>query len=339
MYILENPYRLKGGFGEKSEALLPSINAITPQMLLNKCPSAGITPMKKIKNFRGIGQIFVKDERSRMGLGSFKALGAAYVVAREAQLQDQKNKIYVTASAGNHGISVAAGARVFGAQAVVVLSKQVPMEFAKRLKNLEANVIWAGDDYAESLVAAHKAAELNDWFLLSDTSWAGYTKIPRRVMEGYIVAAAEAVTQIPVVPSHILLQAGVGGFAAAAAAYFRHVWGNSPKIFVIEPDAAPALFQSIDQGRLATCTGPDSIMGRLDCKTPSLIALNGLARDADEFHLISDNAVASALPELKKYGLETSPSGGVSLAALHYGIPGINNNSRVLCFVTEQKIE
>ena len=80
-------------------------------------------------------------------------------------------------------------------------------------------------------------------------------------------------------------------------------------------------------------------MGRLDCKTPSLIALNGLARDADEFHLISDNAVASALPELKKYGLKTSPSGGVSLAALHYGIPGIDNNSRVLCFVTEQKIE
>ena len=77
-------------------------------------------------------------------------------------------------------------------------------------------------------------------------------------------------------------------------------------------------------------------MGRLDCKTPSLIALNGLARDADTFLLISDAEVESALPLIRKQKLETSPSGGAPMAALYHGIKGISAQSRVLCFVSEQ---
>ena len=71
------------------------------------------------------GNLWVKDERERMGLGSFKALGAAYVIASDAQSLTEspcsttlEGKTYVTASAGNHGLSLAAGAKIFGAKAI-----------------------------------------------------------------------------------------------------------------------------------------------------------------------------------------------------------------------------
>ena len=100
-------------------------------------------------------------------------------------------------------------------------------------------------------------------------------------MEGYLQLAAEAAAQMDAPPTHILLQAGVGGLAAAVAAHARQVWGDGPQIIVVEPEAAPALIESIRAGALTETSGPVSCMGRLDCKTPSMIALNGLARDAD----------------------------------------------------------
>jgi diaminopropionate ammonia-lyase len=149
--------------------------------------------------------------------------------------------------------------------------------------------------------------------------------------------AAEIVAQIPQPPTHIILQAGVGGLAAAAAAYFRVHWGNAPSIIVVEPDAAPALFNSIKAGHCVTTAGAVSNMGRLDCKEPSLIALKGLARDADIFCLISDAVATAAMPILDAADLATSPSGGAGLAALLAGVEGIDSHSRVLCILTEER--
>ena len=336
MEAMNNPFRKTNGFAVDDPNLLPSVDVKQPKSLLLRCPLANVTPLKVVKQFGGAGEVYVKDERARMGVGSFKALGAAYVIAHAAQKTNQSNVTYVTASAGNHGISVAAGAQVFGAQSVIFLSHQVPRRFAVRLEEYGAKVIFTGDDYSQSLKAAETAAEENGWTLLSDTSWDTYLEKPRRLMEGYLVAAAEAANQIPEPPTHILLQAGVGGLACAAAAYFRKLWADDPEIIVVEPVAAAALYKSIEYGKLVTVDGPVSNMGRLDCKTPSLIALNGLARDADTFLLISDMEVEAALPALKEQDLETSPSGGAPMAALYHGIEGIASQSRVLCFVSEQ---
>ena len=149
----------------------PSDDAATPQTLLARCPVAAPTPMKHLQGFGGAGDVFIKDERTRMGLGSFKALGAAYVIAQAAQKRNLKGETFVTASAGNHGLSVAAGAKVFDAKAVVYLSDTVPESFAEKLRGHNAEVVCAGDNYEASMQAALWAASENGWVLLSDTSW------------------------------------------------------------------------------------------------------------------------------------------------------------------------
>jgi diaminopropionate ammonia-lyase len=290
-----------------------------------------------------------------MGLGSFKALGAAYVIAHEAAQTGAEQtgakqtaagemstalqgRTYVTASAGNHGLSVAAGARIFGARAVVYLAQTVPEGFAARLRDKGAEVVREGAEYEASMAAAAQAAEDNGWTLLSDSSWPGYTDLPHRLMEGYLAMAAETVedwqAQDDAPPTHILLQAGVGGLAGAAAAYFRKVWGDTPRIIVVEPDAAPALQASIRAGKPVDTEGPVSCMGRLDCKTPSLIALKGLARDADAFALISEEEATAILPELAAQGMATTASGAAGLAALKQ--LDLTAQARVLAIVSEE---
>lgn len=341
MKTVSNPYR--NGAKLANQAPYPSVDTSGLRRHRLFSPDFTETPLVDATALAPVAKLWVKDERPRMGLGSFKALGAAYVIAcqaDEAPDQTLKGRTYVTASAGNHGMSMAAGARVFGADAVVYIAETVPESFADRLRAQNAQVVREGVDYAASMEAAAQAAQQNDWTLLSDSSWDGYTDLPHLLMEGYLQMALEAVEQCTEAPTHILLQAGVGGMAGAVAAYARKVWGDTPRIVVVEPDAAPALQASIEAGHCVFADGPDSIMGRLDCKEPSLIALNGLARDADLFLTLTDEEVAAQLPVMAGAGLETSASGGAGIAAVMNDAAraaiAIGPQSRVLSMLTEQ---
>lgn len=290
----------------------------------------------------GLGcETWIKDERGRMGMGSFKALGAAYVIAHDAmdtRAEDPATALigrtYVTASAGNHGLSLAFGAKRFGARAVVFIAETVPESFADRLRAHGAEVERAGAEYEAAMAAAMQAAEDKGWTLLSDSSWDGYYERPHRLMEGYLVMAAEAARQMPAPPTHVFLQAGVGGLACACALHFREVWGDAPKIIVVEPDRAPALEASIRAGDVVETTGAVSAMGRLDCKVPSFIALKQLAVSADQFALITEDEAHGILPLLAGQNLASTPSGAAGLACLWE--MGLGEGDRALCFLSEQ---
>lgn len=341
MEIFANPARTAAAAHRVSDDPAPVL------ALLGKCPAYAETPLVSAAALAGeigIGALHVKDERGRMCLGSFKALGAAYVIARDAAATSDTGRTalagrtYATASAGNHGLSVAAGASAFGAQAVIYLAETVPEGFAERLRGRGARVVREGADYEASMAAAARDAAANGWTLLSDSTWRGYdTGIG--VMEGYLALGAEVARQIPAPPTHVFLQAGVGGLAAAVAAFARRTWGEAPCVVVVEPAAAPALMQSARAGRAVHAAGPVSSMGRLDCKEPSLAAFEALSGIADAFVTMTDAEVEATLPGLAGHGLATSPSGGAGLAALFQcaqtGEFGLGPASRALGILSE----
>jgi len=81
-----------------------------------------------------------------------------------------------------------------------------------------------------------------------------------------------------------------------------------------------------------------SAMGRLDCKEPSLIALKGLARDADFFVTLSEDEGFAGVAAAAEEGFDTSPSGGAGLSALLAAAPGalrLDATSRVLVILSE----
>lgn len=343
-YLITPPAAATALFDSLAAYPAPSIDAERASALLSRCPVAQVTPLASVPDLAqhaGVGAVFVKDERERMGLGSFKALGAAYVIARDAELGRAAGQTYVTASAGNHGLSVAAGAQAFGAKAVVFLAQTVPEAFADRLRDIGADVRRHGAIYEDSMAGAAAAATENDWVLLSDSSWPGYFERPHVLMEGYLVLMQEVVDQMDAPPTHIFLQAGVGGLAAASAAYARKAWGATPRIIVVEPDAAPALFASIKAGSPQVTTGPSSQMGRLDCKEPSLIALKGLAQDADGFMLITEAEGAAGSDICAAAGYASTPSGAAGVAGLiaakaDQAAFGLTTDARVLVILSEE---
>jgi diaminopropionate ammonia-lyase len=357
--FLENPHRGEGlplgcTIAEGDIATDPSAALV----LLALCPAVGETPLvnhRDLATALGIGQLVLKDERQRMGLGSFKALGAAHAIAKRARIAAgddlQRNfahslsgQTFICASAGNHGLSVAAGAKVFGATAIIYLSMTVPESFAARLQAKGARVVRAGHTYEESMAAAKEAAAAHGWHLLSDSTWVDYTEPARDVMEGYLIMGDEVSRQIGQAPTHIFLQAGVGGLAAAAAASARRSWGDKPRIIVVEPVFAPALFESIKAGRPIVAPGPVSSMGRLDCKEPSHLALKYLAREADAFMTITEGEAAEGVRVLQQHGISTSPSGGAGFAGLlalrrNQDEAGLGSSSCALVYISEDTQE
>jgi diaminopropionate ammonia-lyase len=306
-----------------------------PMAMLQQCPvyqPTPLRPMPELAHMLGTGALWVKDETRRMGLGSFKALGGVFAVAQmiedaagTADLLGEKARevaagmTFITASAGNHGLSVAAGARIFGARGIIVLCSAVPEGFAKRIRETGSEVVRIHGSYEDSVQYAIDAADQNGWLLLADGSWGGYTERPALVMEGYTVLAEECRSifeQSGDWPTHVFLQAGVGGLAAAISAHIRDHWPVQPEITIVEPDAAPCLFRSIEAGTLTRADGPESNMGRLDCKDASLIAFEALRQDASAFVTVTDEEADASARLLASHGISTTPSGAAPLAAL-----------------------
>lgn len=356
MRLFVNPHRGRGiaGLSASLGNLRVVDDATMARKLFARCPVADTTPLVSLPELAeqiGVGSLDAKDERQRLNLGSFKALGAAFAIAKLAVARaagdDLSNVLagetFITASAGNHGISVAAGARTFGAKAVVYLSENVPEVFAQRLREKGADVVRSGHDYETSFTAAKAARDANDWRLLSDTSWPGYVEPTRDIMEGYTVMAAEVGEQISASPTHIFLQAGVGGLAAACAAVARRLWGDEPRIVIVEPELAPAVMAAVEAGKIVNVPGPVSEMGRLDCKEASLLALEVLARDADALVTISEADAAEAVDLLGQHGMRSTTSGAAGFTGLLAAWRvrdsreelGLDDQSRVLIYVSE----
>ncbi|MCT4609870.1 MAG: diaminopropionate ammonia-lyase [Pelagimonas sp.] len=261
----------------------------------------------------GVGEIHYKDEGPRFGLGSFKALGGSYAAMRVLQreltkrlghpvsLQDIRARNHpqaaeitlVSATDGNHGRSLAWGCQRFGVPCRIYIHAEVSEGRAQAMRDLGATVIRINGDYDASVVQAKEEAEANGWFVVSDTSWPGYTDPPRDVMAGYGMMTREVCEALPQPPTHVFLQGGVGGLAASVAAGLRQFYGAvSPRVVIVEPDLAACLFDSARAGQAtAFAIQEETIMAGLSCGEPSEMAWEILAEEAVDFLTIPDHLI------------------------------------------------
>jgi len=262
----------------------------------------------------GIERLLFKDEAHRFGLKSFKALGGAYAVFRlladavakagegpvtAASLADGRWRhltegITVTcATDGNHGRSVAWGARLFHCRCVIVIHATVSAGREAAIAAHGAEIVRVPGGYDDSVHHAAAVAAAQGWEVISDTAYEGYSAVPRRIMQGYGVVAEEIFAQLPggAAPTHVFLQAGVGGMAAALCARFWQRWAAArPRLVVVEPERAACLYESARAGRPVVLTGDlDTVMAGLSCGEVSALAWPVLAAGAEDFMTIGDD--------------------------------------------------
>lgn len=112
--------------------------------------------------------------------------------------------------------------------------------------------------------------------------------------------------------SQLIAQAGMSDIITR----IRAGWDEQLRIIVVEPDAAPCLRDSMVVGTCVTVEGPVSDMGRLDCKSPSMLAFEILRTGADAFVTVSEGQAQDAATQLTQAGLPATPSGGAGFAGL-----------------------
>jgi len=179
--------------------------------------------LNKLSKELNLSKIFYKDESKRFDLKSFKALGGAYAV--EKITKGNKDIVVATATAGNHGRSVAWGARRLGLKCKIFISEFVSEARGQAMADLGADVVKVKGNYEKSLIECIKQSTENNWQIVQDVAWKDYMLVPKFTMAGYTVMMKEIFDQIKNDQiTHIILQAGVGGMAGAMVAGIADIW-------------------------------------------------------------------------------------------------------------------
>lgn len=277
-----------------------------------------LVDLKSLAKSAGVGRILYKDEGSRFGLGSFKALGGAYAVARALRKKGGASSVTVTcATDGNHGRSVAWGARTFGCKCVIYVHAAVSRGRRDAIAAYGAEVREVSGTYDDAVRKAAEDAKANGWTVISDTSYEGYTETPRDVMQGYGVIALEAERQMPAAPTHVFVQAGVGAFAASLCAFYWERFGDKAPFFAVaQSDKANGLQLSALAGKPVAAKGKlDTMMAGLACGEPSLLAWEILSGGTDAFLTVDDDAAAETMRLLAGARIVAGESAVAGLAA------------------------
>jgi diaminopropionate ammonia-lyase len=274
--------------------------------------------LNKLNNELKFQNIYYKDEDKRFELKSFKALGGAFAVYKIAS--KKKNITVSTATAGNHGRSVAWGAQRLGLKCKIFISEFVSESRAEAMRNLDAKVIRVKGNYDNSLKECIKQSNANNWKIVQDVSWEGYKEVPKLIMAGYTIMVKEILDEINSNSiTHVFLQAGVGGMAAAMIAGFTKLSKNIPKFIVVEPENADCVFQSIKNNKPTTVDiKKETIMGGMSCGDVSSIAWEILKNSTNYCLTIPDEAISATVALLAEKCLSDE-----KIIAGECAVPGI----------------
>ncbi|NNE80195.1 MAG: diaminopropionate ammonia-lyase [Silicimonas sp.] len=333
--------------GDAARRVLSPTDFATAREEITSWPGYEPTPLVSLGSLAkaiNVAEVLYKDEGPRFGLGSFKALGGSYAALKVLQreltdrfghdvaLADIRGGTYasqiakitlVSATDGNHGRSLAWGCQRVGAPCRIYIHSEVSEGRERAMADLGATVIRISGDYDASVELAKKEAEENGWFVVSDTSWPGYTLPPRDVMAGYGVMTQEICDTLDQPPTHVFLQGGVGGLAAGVVASFRQVWDDAaPRVIIVEPELAACLFASAQSGQATHVDiAEETLMAGLSCGEPSALAWEILAEEADDFLTVPETLVGPAVRLLARPlpgdpAIEAGESAIAGLAAL-----------------------
>ncbi len=251
--------------------------------------------LNKLSNELNLNQIYYKDESKRFDLKSFKALGGAYAVEKVSK--GKKDIVVATATAGNHGRSVAWGARRLGLKCKIFISENVSEARGQAMANLGADVIKVSGNYEKSLIECIEQSTKNNWQIVQDVAWKDYMLVPKYTMAGYCVMMKEIVDQIGNNKiTHIILQAGVGGMAGAMVAGIARYLDNTPITVVVEPDSAACVLESIKKGKIEKIDiKRESLMGGMSCGEVSLVPWEILKNSVKYCISLPDDDVAKTM--------------------------------------------
>lgn len=326
----------------------------SPEQVLELMGGYAPTPLgvaPSLAKRAGVAQVMLKDE-SKRPLGSFKSLGGLFAALRllaRSQSPSAAGLGLVCASDGNHGLSVSAAARIAGVPAHIYLPRSVSPVRAARIEAHGGTVCWIDGSYDDAVAAALAVAKRGESLLVADTTDDEGDPVVDDVMRGYELIGREVLSQLDdkhlAPPTHVFIQAGVGGLAAALARTLHQHLASPGRLVVVEPEAASCVAQALEAGKAFLIEDEAYTRAEmLSCGKASTPALQILMAHAATGITVSEAELREAVAILENHGgPRSTASGAASLAGLLKAAqdPGLRarlqltETSRVLGIVTE----
>ena len=287
----------------------------------------------------GIGRVSIKDEASRLGLPSFKILGASYAVYRalaarlgvqhiwtsldawRTALEPLRPCTLTTATDGNHGRAVAYMARLLDLRARIYVPQGTAQARIDAIAAEGADVVTIDGSYDQAVIRAAQDAS-PCCLVIADTALDKMDRVPGWVIDGYATMfneiEAECHQRGIQQPEVVVVQMGVGALASACVRHYRQA-GRIPKPFIlgVEPLLAACVLASLTAGQMISLPGVQhSIMVGLNCGTPSPLAWPIISTGMDACVAIADDWACVAMRALAQAGLISGESGAAGLAGV-----------------------
>lgn len=253
-----------------------------------------------LANDLGIGALWIKDESKRFGLNAFKGLGASFAVYTFLK-EHPGIHTFCTATEGNHGKALAWICHQLNQNCTIFVPDHTHPERVESIQKEMAEVVIVNGNYDFTVESVKKWSEETGAILIQDMSWTGYEEIPTLIMQGYLTSFREMEQQLQEDPVDVILvQAGVGSWAASAAWYFNRILHTiPPTIVVVETFETDCILESIRRNEpTMTNKSGNTLMAGLNCGFPSVLAFEILRQGARIFLSIPDIASIDAMKRL-----------------------------------------
>jgi threonine dehydratase len=232
---------------------------------------------------------------------TFKLRGA---VTKVNQLAGGGSRGVITASAGNHGWSVAWAARSFGLRCVVYVPRTANPFKADAIAAEGAEVVRHGEDYQEALEESLRRGEVEglDYVHAYDDPW---------IVRGQGTLGLELERA-----DKVLLGVGGGGLIAGVAVAVTSRWPGTA-VFGAQPEGADSMVRSLEAGRVVGIERVSTCADGLGARRPSELTFNLVQRHVAGVDRVSDAAlIAAARLLLHEERVVAEPAGAAGMALL-----------------------
>jgi threonine dehydratase len=236
--------------------------------------------------------------------GSFKARGAfSNLLTRDVPAAG-----VVAASGGNHGAAVAYAAMRLGHKATIFVPSVSPKAKTDRIKSYGADLVIAGDRYADALAASQA-------FAAASGALQAHAYDQAETLLGQGTLGKEIEADLPEITT-LLVAVGGGGLIGGVAAWYR----DRIRIVAVEPEEAPTLNHALAAGKPVDSPAGGIAADSLAPKQVGQLMFPIAQQYVAQSVLVSDDAIVAAQKALwDRVRIVTEPGGAAAFAAILSG--------------------
>jgi threonine dehydratase len=252
--------------------------------------------------------IFLKREDLQV-VRSYKLRGAYNLMSSLSK--EELERGVVCASAGNHAQGFAFSCKKLSAKGVVFMPTITPNQKVKQTQmhgegNVEIKLV--GDTFDDCAEEAKKFTEENKMTFVPPFD-------DPRIIEGQGTVGVEILEELNYV-DYLFVPVGGGGLSAGVGTYFK-TYSPKTKIIGLEPEGAPAMYESLKKGYPVTLDDIDRFVDGAAVKRVGDITFPICKEVLDDMHLVSEGKVCSTILKLyNEDAIVVEPAGALSIAAL-----------------------